>query len=145
MFRVPIIEPLLISAVNGDWIHPYIELLTLNYDIEEDNTIYGNLLKLEIEFESGKKFQIIVKTDAEGMHDLMIDALDDEEILQDYTEMLFVALKENVWKPNNFIPFSDTKYGRNFNEYYDLYDESYKVYLEGDIGLKQDENDWWVS
>jgi hypothetical protein len=137
-FKLPLIEPLLIMANNGEWVHPNIELLTLNFEEDSFGNLSGPILKLDLLFENGKQFSVIVLTTSEGIIDMM-----QEEEIQNYLEMLIVALGEDVWCPGNYRPFVFTKYGETFNDYYPLFVETYKVIVTPDIRLNHDEIDWW--
>jgi len=137
-FKLPLIEPLLITAYNGEWVHPLIELLTLDFDENEVGNLVGPLVKLEIEFVDGKRFRVIALTSQEGVVDMMV-----EDELQNYIEMMFVALGEDVWCPGNYNPFVFTKYGESFNDAYPLFTEPYKVKVSPDVSLNHDEVDWW--
>ncbi|MEA3450308.1 MAG: hypothetical protein U9Q83_00225, partial [Bacteroidota bacterium] len=140
-FKVPIIEPLMITGCNGEWIHPHIEILTLDLLENEQGDIFGPLIKLDFEFKSGKQFRIIALTTENGM----IDMMDDDE-LENYAEMILVTLGEDVWTPGNMKPFVFTKYGEAFNEEYNcMFSEPYKIHVSPDISLNHDDVDWWWS
>ena len=137
-FKLPLIEPLIISAYNGEWVHPNIELLTLNFDEQETGELCGPLIKLVVEFLDGSIFTAIALTTTEGVDDMMI-----EDELENYVEMMFVSLGEDVWCPGNSKPFVFTKYGELFNENYPLFTEPYRVTVSPDVSLDHDDVDWW--
>jgi len=137
-FTIPIIEPLLITSLSGEWVHPNIEVMTIGFDDSENGNLYGPLMKLDITFKSGKSFQTILLTNEDCMNDMM-----EENELQNYIEMLFVTLGEDVWCPGNLKPFVFTKYGEKFNEDYQLFSEEYKVSVSPDVSLNHDAVDWW--
>ena len=137
-FKLPLIEPLLITGYNGEWVHPNIELLTIDFEEDEIGNLTGPIVKLDIEFKDGKQFRVIVLTSPEGVEDMM-----QEDEIQNYLEMLFVALGEDVWCPGNYQAFVFTRYGEAFNENYPLFTEQYKANVTPDVSLNHDEVDWW--
>ena len=138
--EIPIIEPLLINAINGEWVHPFIEIMTLDFDEESSGNLFGNIMRVEVEFKSGKHFRAIVLTDENGMDAMMSE---DNERLQNYIEMMFVSLGEDVWNPSKVLPFIFTKYGETFNETYPLFNEEWRVTVSPDVSINHDEVDWW--
>lgn len=134
---IPVIEPLLITGYNGEWVHPLIELLTLDFDEDENGNLSGDIIRLDVEFRCGKTFRTIVLTNEEGMVNMMID-----EHIQDYLEMLFVSLGEDVWRPGE-EQFVFTRYGMDFNNEYPIFTDGYRAKISPDISLKQDGDDWW--
>ena len=128
---------MLITAYNGEWVHPNIELLALNFDEDELGNLVGPIVKLDIEFKDGKQFRVIVLTSTDGVEDMI-----NVDELENYIEMLIVELGEDVWCPGNYRPFIFTKYGETFNENYSIFTEKYKVNVSSDITLNHDEVDW---
>ena len=134
---IPVIEPLLISGYNGEWVHPHIERLTLDFDEVEEGLLIGEIILLEVEFKSGEIFQTVVKTDKIGMFNM-----DDEDLIQEYLEMLLIALGEDVWAPGG-QQFLFSRFGEQFNSAYPIFTEQYRAKVFPNISLKTDGKDWW--